>query len=147
MYSLICAMPPRQRSRGQRPLQGALRAWLLLTVTIGTVVTAPGTAGQAQREPRGIRLSDITWQQAGDALRPETVVSVPLGAGSQEHGPHLKLGNDAVLADYLTRRVLEASDVVAAPSLPHYFSPAFVDYPGSASLTSQTSLAITTMRS
>jgi creatinine amidohydrolase len=49
-----------------------------------------------------------------------------------------------VLANYLTRRVLEASDVVVAPSLPYHFSPAFVDYPGSASLTSQTALAMTT---
>jgi creatinine amidohydrolase len=121
-----------------------MRSLLLLTLTICTAVTVPGTAVQAQREPRGIRLSDVTWQQAAEALRPETVVIVPLGAGSQEHGPHLKLGNDAVLAEYLTRRVLEASDVVVAPSMPYYFSPAFVDYPGSASLTSQTSLAMTT---
>jgi creatinine amidohydrolase len=121
-----------------------MRALVLLTFTIYAAVTVPGRAVQPQREPRGIRLADITWQQAADALRPETVVIVPLGAGSQEHGPHLKLGNDAVLADYLTRRVLEASDVIVAPSLPYHFSPAFVDYPGSASLTSQTALAMTT---
>jgi creatinine amidohydrolase len=121
-----------------------MRALLLIASTICAAVAVPGTAVQAQREPRGIRLADITWQQAAEALRPETVVIVPLGAGSQEHGLHLKLGNDARLADYLTRRVLEASDVVVAPALAYHFYPAFADYPGSASLTFETALAMTT---
>jgi creatinine amidohydrolase len=121
-----------------------MRLLLLMVSAICAAVMVPGTAVQAQRDPKGIRLADITWQQAADALRPATVVILPLGAGSQEHGPHLKLGNDAVLAEYLTRRVVEASDVVVAPTLPYHFSPAFVDYPGSASVTSQTALALTT---
>ena len=95
-----------------------MRLLLLMVAAICAAVTVPGTAVQAQREPRGVRLADITWQQAADALRPETVVLLPLGAGSQEHGMHLKLGNDAVLADYLTRRVLEASDVVVGIGAP-----------------------------
>jgi creatinine amidohydrolase len=98
----------------------------------------------AQQGTKGVRLSDITWQQATDVLRPETVVVIPLGAGSKEHGPHLKLGNDAILADYLTRRVVEASDVVVAPSLPYHFFPAFLEYPGSTSLTLDTARALTT---
>jgi creatinine amidohydrolase len=99
---------------------------------------------QARPEPRGVRLSDITWQQAAEVLRPETVVVIPLGAGSKEHGPHLKLGNDAILSDYLARRVVEASDVVVAPSLPYHFYPAFVEYPGATSLTLATAGALTT---
>jgi creatinine amidohydrolase len=71
-------------------------------------------------------------------------VVIPLGAGSKEHGPHLKLNNDAVIADYLTRRVLDASDVVVAPALPYHFFPAFVEYPGSTSLTLETARAVTT---
>jgi len=104
---------------------------------------AQGGPVVAQQLPKGLRLSDITWQQASDVLRPETVVVIPLGAGSKEHGPHLKLGNDAVLADYLTRRVLDASDVVVAPPLPYHFFPAFLEYPGSTSLTVETARALT----
>jgi creatinine amidohydrolase len=98
----------------------------------------------AQQAPKGIRLADLTWQEATAVLRPDTVVVIPLGAGSTEHGPHLKLGNDAVLADYLTRRVLDASDVAVAPALPYHFSPAFVEYPGSTSLGLETARALTT---
>ena len=35
-----------------------------------------------------------TWPEAEKALKPETVVVIPIGAESKEHGPHLKLAND-----------------------------------------------------
>lgn len=118
---------------------------VLLLVSIVTVaVAAPLGPILAQQGPKGIRLADITWQQATDVLRPETVVVIPLGAGAKEHGPHLKLGNDAILADYLTRRVLDASDVAVAPTLSYHFFPGFIEYPGSASLTLDTARAMTT---
>jgi creatinine amidohydrolase len=111
-----------------------------LAVAVGETTRGPIVA---QPGPKGIRLADITWQQAADVLRPETVVVMPLGAGSKEHGLHLKLGNDALLADYLTRRVLDASDVVVAPTLLYHFFPAFTEYPGSTSLTLDTARAVT----
>ena len=117
---------------------------VLLVSTLGiAAVLAPRGPILAQRGPKGIRLADIMWQQAADVLRPETVVVIPLGAGSKEHGPHLKLGNDAILAEYLTRRVLDASDVVVAPTLSYHFFPAFTEYPGSTSLTLETARAVT----
>lgn len=114
-----------------------MRALLLVSILAVSVMIPRGLT-EAQQRPRGIRLADITWQQAADVLRPETVVVIPLGAGSKEHGLHLKLGNDAIVSDYLTSRVLDASDVVVAPSLPYHFYPAFVEYPGSTSLTLDT---------
>jgi creatinine amidohydrolase len=121
-----------------------MRVLLFVSIVAVAVTAAPRGSILAQQGPRGIRLADITWQQATDVLRPETVVVIPLGAGSKEHGPHLKLGNDAVLADYLTRRVLEASDVVVAPTLQYHFFPAFLEYPGSISLTLDTARDLTT---
>ena len=120
-----------------------MRVVLLVSTLAVAAAVAPRTPILAQQRPKGIRLADITWQQATDVLRPDAVVVIPLGAGSKEHGPHLKLGNDALLADYLTRRVLEASDVVVAPAIPYHYYPAFIEYPGSASLTLQTANALT----
>lgn len=111
---------------------------LLLVSTLAVSAIIPRGMTQAQPRPRGIRLADMTWQQAGDVLRPDTVVVIPLGAGSKEHGLHLKLGNDAIVSDYFTSRVLDASDVVVAPPLLYHFYPAFVEYPGSTSLTLDT---------
>ena len=117
-----------------------MRALLLLS-TIAVGLLAPRDAILAQ-QAHGLRLADLTWQQAATVLRPETVVVIPLGAGSKEHGPHLRLSNDAIVSDYLTRRVLDASDVVVAPSLAYHYYPAFVDYPGSTTLSLETARAL-----
>ena len=54
--------------------------------------------------PPGIVLADLTWPQAEQILTPDTIVVIPLGAEAKEHGPHLRLKNDFVLA-----RVLHAA--------------------------------------
>ena len=91
---------------------------------------------------RGQMLAELTWTEAERALTPETIVVIPLGAGSKEHGPHLELRNDAILAEYFTRRVLAAADVVIAPLVNTHFYPAFVEYPGSISLSFETARAL-----
>jgi creatinine amidohydrolase len=87
----------------------------------------------------GILLEELTWIEAERVLTPETVVVLPLGAESKEHGPHLKLKNDFILAEFLKGRVRERSKVVIAPTVNYGFYPAFVQYPGSTSLRLETS--------
>ena len=99
--------------------------------------TLSGATGSAPGP--GILLEDLTWVEAEKALTPDAVVVIPLGAESKEHGPHLKLKNDAILARYLRDRIRERSRVVIAPTVNYGFYPAFLEYPGSTSLTSATS--------
>src|SRR6185503_2013190 len=82
----------------------------------------------------GFLLEDLTWIEAERRLTPEAVIVIPIGAAAKEHGPHLLLKNDFTLAEYFKRRVLEAADVVIAPTVGYHFYPAFVEYPGSISL-------------
>ncbi len=86
----------------------------------------------------GLRLGDVAWPEAEKYLTPERVVVVPLGAASKEHGPHLLLRNDQILADYLARRVLEARPVAMLPTVTYGFYPAFLEFPGSVSLSLET---------
>jgi creatinine amidohydrolase len=88
--------------------------------------------------PAGVLLEDLSWMEAEKVLTPEAVVVLPLGAQSKEHGPHLKLKNDFILAEYLKKRVLERSRVVVAPTVNYSYYPAFVEYPGSTTLTLET---------
>ncbi|MBP9924622.1 MAG: creatininase family protein [Cyclobacteriaceae bacterium] len=83
---------------------------------------------------RGVMLGDLTWQQAEKILTPETIIVIPLGAEAKEHGPHLLLKNDLILAEYFQQRVLEEANVVIAPIINYHFYPSFLEYPGSTSL-------------
>lgn len=99
----------------------------------------PGmTAAQGQR-PGGQALADLTWPEAEKALTPGTVVVLPLGAGAVQHGLHLRLNTGERLARYLSSRVQAAAAVVIAPPLIYHFYPSFLEYPGSTSLSHQTS--------
>jgi creatinine amidohydrolase len=87
---------------------------------------------------KGVMLEDLTWIEAERVLTPDAIVVIPLGASSKEHGPHLRLDNDRVLAEYFRDRLLEHEQVVMAPLLAHHFYPAFVEYPGSITLRIET---------
>ena len=86
----------------------------------------------------GILLEELTWQEAEKVLRPDTIIVIPVGAESKEHGPHLKLKNDWLLAEYFKREVLKRANVVVAPTVNYYYYPAFIEYPGSTTLRLET---------
>lgn len=87
---------------------------------------------------KGVCLETLTWLEAEAILNDETVVLIPLGAAAKEHGPHLKLNNDWLIAEYLKRRVAEQADVVVAPTIAYHYYPAFTEYPGSITLRRET---------
>ncbi|MBI3269415.1 MAG: creatininase family protein [Planctomycetes bacterium] len=88
--------------------------------------------------PRGRHLATMTWMEVERARPDFPVVMLPLGAGAKEHGPHLPLNNDWLIAEYLARRVTEVARVLTLPTLPYGFYPAFVEYPGSVNIGRQT---------
>lgn len=92
------------------------------------------SAGEAGATTKGRRLETMSWQEAEKALAGAPVVVIPLGARLKEHGPHLPLNNDWIMAEYLARRVLETSPVLLAPTVQYGYYPAFVEYPGSVSV-------------
>jgi creatinine amidohydrolase len=97
-----------------------------------------GASLLAAQTPKGVLLENLTWQQAEKVLTPSAVVVIPMGAQAKEHGPHLKLNNDFVTAEYFKNRVLAAAEVVVAPTINYGFYPAFVDYPGSTTVPLET---------
>lgn len=79
-------------------------------------------------------LEDMTWPEAERVLTRDAVVVIPIGASSKEHGPHLRLSNDWLIADDLRRRLAARTEVVVAPIVGLSYYPAFGEYPGTISL-------------
>jgi creatinine amidohydrolase/Fe(II)-dependent formamide hydrolase-like protein len=67
------------------------------------------------------RIGDLTFQEIGTALRASSILCLPLGS-MEQHGPHLPINTDCVLAEALTARIVERwgeeHDLWQLPSLP-----------------------------
>ncbi len=94
-------------------------------------VLAPMAVSQA----RSVRIEALPWTEAVRLLDTASIVMIPLGAQAKEHGPHLPLNNDWLLAEYFTKAVAAATPVIVYPTVNYSFYPAFLEYPGSTSLT------------
>ncbi len=109
-----------------------------LAASAGTRYHRRGSYRGMGRMAAGVYLEKLTWIEAERWLADAPVVVIPLGAAAKEHGPHLPLGNDAIIANWLAEAVRERLPVVVAPLVNAFYYPAFVEYPGSISLRAAT---------
>ncbi len=54
----------------------------------------------------GRTIGELTFQEVGTALRASSILCLPMGS-MEQHGPHLPLNTDTVLAEAFTRRIVE----------------------------------------
>ena len=66
-------------------------------------------------------IDDLRSQAAGAALRPSSILCLPMGS-TEQHGPHLPLDTDTVLAEAFTGRIVarwgDGYDLWQLPSVP-----------------------------
>ena len=86
----------------------------------------------------GVKLETLSWPAAERYFAANPVVVLPLGAAAKEHGPHLPLNNDALIACWFADALCRQRPIVVAPLINTSFYPAFIDYPGSISLRMET---------
>jgi creatinine amidohydrolase len=92
----------------------------------------------------GVWLETLTWPEAKRRLEDDAVVVVPIGAAAKEHGHHLPLNTDYLVARALAEGVAAALPVVIAPIVCFGYYPAFTAYPGSQHLRAETFIALVT---
>lgn len=90
----------------------------------------------------GVWLEELSWFEAKGRFDSGAVVVIPIGAIAKEHGPHLPLNTDWVIARELARRVSESLPVVIAPIVAFGYYPAFAGYAGSQHLTAPTFMSL-----
>jgi creatinine amidohydrolase len=86
----------------------------------------------------GVYLERIAWPEAAARFGRDPLVVLPVGAAAKEHGPHLPLGTDRILAEHLAAQVAERVPAIIAPTVTYGYYPAFVDFPGSTHLEART---------
>ncbi len=97
----------------------------------------------AQDKPNStIFIENIPWTAARSILNDSSIVVLPLGAQAKEHGPHLMLKNDWLIAEYLKNRIARDQSVVIYPTLNYHYYPAFLEYAGSTSLRLETAYSM-----
>jgi creatinine amidohydrolase/Fe(II)-dependent formamide hydrolase-like protein len=133
----MCSYPqyPRYMGAGDPKLAASFPC---VTTESPQTPAAPSRRDDSEVARGSVRISTLPWTEAAALLDSSTVVMIPLGAESKEHGPHLPLNNDWLLAEYFAARVMAATRVVVYPTINYNFYPAFLEYPGSTSLRLET---------
>ena len=93
---------------------------------------------KVSKTPPSIILEKLTWIEAESALKNSEVVLLALGARMKEHGPHLPLNTDYIIAEYLKEQVIKKIPVIVLPTLQYGYYPSFLEYPGSISIRAET---------
>jgi len=86
---------------------------------------------------KGYFLERLTWPQARQAFDRTGFVVIPTGSNEQ-HGPHLPLGTDFLVARELAARVAQRSEVIVTPTLPIGYAKYHNVFPGTLSLSEDT---------
>ncbi len=79
------------------------------------------------------RLKYMTWEEAKEAFQRTKMAIIPTGS-TEQHGPHLPLGTDFLIAEYLAERVAEKINAVVTPVIPVGFAHYHQGFAGSLSV-------------
>lgn len=83
-------------------------------------------------------MAEVSWPEIEKAFEEELPLIIPLGAGCKEHGFHLPMNTDYIIAEYLANWTQDNYKVLIAPTMSDSFFPAFEEYPGSSTLSFET---------
>jgi creatinine amidohydrolase len=92
--------------------------------------------------PTGNHVADLTWRGVEMRLAGGAAALLPIGAAAKEHGLHMPMNTDELQADWLAAQAAERHDLLIWPTLRYGAYPAFLDFPGSISLSTATFEAV-----
>jgi creatinine amidohydrolase len=88
-----------------------------------------------------ITVAEMSWDQVKNLLIKTHTVLVPIGS-LEQHGPHLPLETDTILASEVARRAAEKAEVALAPAIQFGFSVEHMNFSGTISLGPETLMRV-----
>ncbi len=96
-----------------------------------------------------MRLGDATWPEVGGIARhrttdeaPAPILLIPVGS-TEQHGPHLPLATDTIIAEELAGRAVHRTDgLMIGPTISVSASGEHADFPGTLSIGSEVTTAV-----
>jgi creatinine amidohydrolase len=85
----------------------------------------------AQR--RTFELGRMSWKEVEEIVPRNPVLLIPIGTVEQ-HGPHMPVNADNMVADFVARRAAEATDAYLVPAINYGCSAQFHNFPGTISV-------------
>jgi creatinine amidohydrolase len=137
---VLAAIAARQLDQCEWPGKGRDQS-LYNIASVQSIATPPARSSSPSRPTR--RLSDLTWTEVEAHIKQGTrTVVIPLGA-TEQHGPHLPLRIDSIIADALAERFCRrVAGSIQAPAIDIGCSSEHSEFPGTLSLTKTTLGAI-----
>jgi len=82
-------------------------------------------------------LQELTWVDAQEAFQKSKLAVVPVGS-IEQHGPHLPVGTDYIIGDYLGKRAGLELGAIVTPTIPVGFAEYHNDFAGTLSVNTET---------
>jgi creatinine amidohydrolase len=83
-----------------------------------------------------LKITNLTWKEFADINR-EMVVILPVGS-IEQHGLHLPIGNDTIVASKFAEKVAERINALVLPEISYGFIYTFSKFPGSFGISART---------
>lgn len=83
-------------------------------------------------------VAHLSWDRIARRIENGAAAILPIGAGAKQHGFHLPMATDQILAEYLAHTLASRVNALIWPTVTYGFYPAFTAYAGSASLSAAT---------
>jgi creatinine amidohydrolase len=90
-------------------------------------------------------LENLTFKEVDALDREKTLVLIPFGS-MEQHGPHIPIGEDTMVANAITegalKKIGDKISILALPAIPIGQSPEHMDFPGTLTFSAETYLAV-----
>ena len=83
-------------------------------------------------------VSDLGWPDVEKKIRLGACALLPIGASAKEHGLHLPMNTDYLQAHWLANQLAMQNNLLVWPVVSYGYYPAFVEFPGSVTLSKAT---------